>query len=288
MVFCCVKQKRTGELCVGVIRAPGYTDNGFLSVLCAEDKGAVLDFPRCGGDKSRHHGIVMCLVFSARLFLVTSRPQSVRSLSIEDERSSVFVQRTVRHPYCLPTVPYWSNYICTLSSTHLQSLITSLYCLCQLKVLLRIHRIHTIMSSDRMSPTLPQINPQHPPAPIQLSPPVCVMSPHRVVVSVEPIGLLTVLQQGGNTLSPCSPPWPDKTELSSQFYHSCSIIWCFPPSDTSDLLGSESCPLQVAFGLCLITVWVIVVSVSHNSDARLGCQHNICCFPAPLPHIVCE
>lgn len=98
MVFCCVKQKRTGELCGGVIRAPGYTDNGFLSILCGEDKGALLDFPRCGGDKSRHRGIVMCLVFSACLFLVTSRPQSVRS--------SVFVQRIVHHPYCLPTVPY--------------------------------------------------------------------------------------------------------------------------------------------------------------------------------------
>lgn len=55
--------------------------------------------------------------------------------------------------------------MCTLffsssRKTYLQCHITSLYCLCQVKVLLRIHRIHTIMSSDRMSPTLPQINPQ--------------------------------------------------------------------------------------------------------------------------------
>lgn len=46
LVFCCVKQKGTGELCCGVIRAPGYIDNGFLNVLCKEDKGALLRLPR--------------------------------------------------------------------------------------------------------------------------------------------------------------------------------------------------------------------------------------------------
>lgn len=89
LVFCCVKQKRTGELCCGVIRASGYTDNRFFNVLCKQDKGALLHFPRHWGDNSHHGCFVMCLAFSAYLFPVTSRLQSVRPLSFEDFRQSV-------------------------------------------------------------------------------------------------------------------------------------------------------------------------------------------------------
>lgn len=68
LVSCCVKQKRTGELCWWVIRASGYTDNRFLNVLFKEDKGALLHFLRRRGDNSHHGCFVMCLVFSADLF----------------------------------------------------------------------------------------------------------------------------------------------------------------------------------------------------------------------------
>lgn len=73
--------------------------------------------------------------------------------------------------------------------------ITSLSCWSQVKVvLLRMHRIHTVTSSDRMSPVLPPIKPRHPHAATQLSPPACVVSRARLA----PIRStsLTMLQHG--------------------------------------------------------------------------------------------
>lgn len=159
MVFFCVKQKRTGELCCGVIRASGYSDNRFPNILFKGDKGALLSIPRRRGDNSHQQCFVMCLVFSTYLFPVTSWLQSVGSLSFADFRLSVFVQHIVHHFHYLPPVPQGSSRICALFPSspdlHLQCHVTSLHRLSQVKVLLRIHRIHTIMSSDRMSPTLP-------------------------------------------------------------------------------------------------------------------------------------
>lgn len=66
--FFCIKQKRTGELCCGVIRAWGYTDNRFLNILFKGDKGALLNIPRHWGDNSHQQCFVMCLVFSAYFF----------------------------------------------------------------------------------------------------------------------------------------------------------------------------------------------------------------------------
>lgn len=167
MVFCCVKQKRAGELCCGVIRASGYTaDNGFLNILSEQDKGALLHSPRLRGDNTHHLRLIMCLVFSACLFPVTRRLQSVSSLSLHHlQLVCACVRHSVRryHPFLNDQTRLGFSFLlaCLLSpDLYVLRHVSSLHCWCQVKVLLRINRIHTIMSSDRMSPTLPQINPQ--------------------------------------------------------------------------------------------------------------------------------
>lgn len=79
-------------------------------------------------------------------------------------------------------------------------------CSCQVKVLLKMNRIHTIMSSDRMSPTLPQIKPQ--PAASTLAPTCthpaeaacsCDVTCKTPLISAEPISRLFLRQQ--HTLS---------------------------------------------------------------------------------------
>lgn len=149
---------------------------------------------------------------------------------------------------CPPSLlsPWWSN-ILPSRPLYLQCRITSLFCSCQVKVLLRMHRIHTIMSSDRMSTPSPLLPPLHPPAPIQLSLPVYVMSPSQgcsLCRAHGPVDGVATRRQHSLFFSPFTCPFffpalPDMTDLSSHFYHSCTIVWYFPcPSDTSDLLGN--------------------------------------------------
>lgn len=150
LVVCCVKQKRAGGLCCGAIRASGYEDNRSPNILSKRDKGALLNFLRLWGDNSHHQHFIMCLVFYAYLSPVASWLWD----------SPYFITL-----YCVS--------LCTISTHQTSFGLLSLYsrplstvshhwicCWCQVKVLLKINRIHTIMSSDRMSPTLPQIKPQ--------------------------------------------------------------------------------------------------------------------------------
>lgn len=155
----------------------------------------------------------------------------------------------------------------TLSPTdlYLQCGITSLFCLCQVKVLLRIHRIHTIMSSDRMStPPSRRCHPcthLHPSSWVWMFMWCHLARFHRVVLSAEPIGLLMVLQQGGNIHS-CLPSfawydWFVSSVLPQLLYRrlvfsmsTLSSLWYL----WSPWKSKESCPLYVAFGC----VWSLV------------------------------
>lgn len=58
--FFCIKQKKTGELCCGVITVAGYADNRLLNILFKVDKGA-LHHPNT---PSRPRPPSMCFVFS--------------------------------------------------------------------------------------------------------------------------------------------------------------------------------------------------------------------------------
>ncbi len=93
LVSCCVKQKRTGELCWWVIRASGYADNRFLNILFKEDKGALLH---------AEETTVITVALSCALYflLICSLASKCETTLI----SSVCLC-AVHHLHCLPPVP---------------------------------------------------------------------------------------------------------------------------------------------------------------------------------------
>lgn len=149
-----------------------------------------------------------------------------------------------------------------------------------------------------MSPTLPQINPQ----PAAATPaPTCTHPAESAclrdvtsLVSTELFSLQSRLacwwccnKEATFTLSLVpSSAWYD-CPVFSVSPHLChrsvfSLSGFFLPLiPLISLEFKRELPSLSGLWLCLITGWVIDVSMTHNSDARLRCQHNICCFPAP-------
>lgn len=117
MVFCCVKQKRTGALCCGVIRALGHTQNRFWRYCVSRIiKHCCSHWDT--GDNSRHSFFVMCLEIVCLFFFnVAFCCISVQLLSF-DFTLSVFDQHIVHHLYCLPAVSV--SYLPPVTSTVLQ------------------------------------------------------------------------------------------------------------------------------------------------------------------------
>lgn len=166
---------------------------------------------------------------SAYLFPVALWLLSVRLLSCEDFRLSVFIWRIVHCLLCPPprSVSSRPPATCSRGVTSLRLL----RCLCQGKVYLKMRRSHTIMSSDRVSAPSPLLPPLRPPAPIQLSPAAGVMSPAHLaclrsgIVSAEPIGPLMVLQNWGNVPLFLGGFWVCLTTVWCLSFPVCPSFW---------------------------------------------------------------
>lgn len=175
---------------------------------------------------------------SAYLFPVALWLLSVQLLSCEDFRLSVFIWCIVHCLLCLPprSVSSRPPATCSRSVTALRLL----HCLCQGKVYLKMRRSHTIMSSDRVSAPSLLLPPLHPPAPIQLSPPVGVMSPAHLacfrgaIVSAEPIGPLMVLQHRGNIPLFLGVFWVSLTTVRYLSFPVCPSLWSLQTQWTWD------------------------------------------------------
>lgn len=196
-------------------KRPRSTDNRFPKVLCEQDKGALLH-PLTPKKHLPHAFFFFFLVF---VLVLGSKVWDHSHFKAFFSLSTIHMFEQHKH---------LSFFLSTSTFT------SCLHCSCQMKVLLRIHRIHTVTSTDRMSPTLPQINPPGPhPSPLScthLHPPSWVrllMWCHllNLPISTKLFSLRWCCnKEATSTIVFLIPAWSDMLDLSPYFIY----LYFFP------------------------------------------------------------